>query len=274
MALYICNQAEEILLDLILAGNTQLKLHQNDPTAGLTSTQINALTEANFTEATFVGYSAKTLTGGSWVTTQDNPSTGAYAQQTFTRTSTGAAQLIYGYHIVRSSDSKLLWHERFTGPVSTSTNGDTIKITPTITLEDDQEATVTSRGVIAYQKQTAASSGYTADGTSDFALANVDVDATRLYSVHLSTPYNLTNLARWLLQVYADGVNVDRIGDVSNLVASSLDGFIEGSFLWEPDTGQVDLDVRLDEISGTATLSFPALTTATRIFWVEDVGPR
>jgi microcystin-dependent protein len=155
--LQVVNQGEEAFLDLILAVNYTLKLYQNNVESGLTETQKNALTESSFTEATFTGYSSKALTGGSWVTTPSDPSTGTYAQQTFTRTSTGTAQLIYGYYIVKTTGGALQWYEHFDGPVSIEFNGDALRVTPSITLD---EGTTVPTGQITAFGGTAAPTGW------------------------------------------------------------------------------------------------------------------
>lgn len=275
MALHIPDQAEEIFLDLMLAGNTQLKLHTNDVTAGLTESQINALTEADFTEATFTGYTAKTLTGGSWVTTPGSPSTGTYAQQTFTRTSTGSAQVVYGYHVVRSSDGKLLWHERFTGPVSTSTNGDTIRVTPTITFEDDQEATVAARGIVGtpYSSTSDDTARTTSGLAASTAIADVPTDSTRVYKIHFHSGWGMIAAGRWLVEVRADGVTVGRVGDTGDWAAAS-NGTFHAALLWYPDTGTPDLTVYQTEVSGSATFTLIGASSTPRQLWVEDIGPR
>lgn len=130
----VTDAAEEAFLDLILAVNYTLKLFQND------YTPIESSVTASFTEATFTGYSAIALTGGSWTTTQADPTTGVYAQQTFTRSSTGAAQSIYGYYIVTTTGSNLRWAERFDTAVTMELLNDAIKIIPRITLKDEQDA--------------------------------------------------------------------------------------------------------------------------------------
>lgn len=134
-ALQVVNQGEEAFLDLILAVNYTLRLFQNDVETGLTETQKNALTQAAFTEANFTGYSAAALTGGSWTTTQDDPSTGTYAQQSFTRSGGGAGQLIYGYYLTKTSGGALQWYEQFDGP-QVILNGDVLRVTPAITLDE------------------------------------------------------------------------------------------------------------------------------------------
>ncbi len=139
MTLVVVNQAEEHFLDLILAVNYTLRLFKNDVTLGLTATQIDALTESSFTEADFAGYSAAALTGGSWTTTPGNPCTGVYAVQTFTRTSTGTAQTLYGYYLTRTSGGALEWFEEFTVPLVIEFINEFVKITPRITLQDTQD---------------------------------------------------------------------------------------------------------------------------------------
>jgi len=136
MTLVVVDQAEKHFLDLILGVNYTLRLFKNDVTSGLTATQIDALTEASFTEADFVGYASKALTGGSWTTTAGNPCSGSYAQQTFTRTSTGTQQTVYGYYVTRTSGGALEWFEYFTAPVLIEFINEFITVTPRITLSD------------------------------------------------------------------------------------------------------------------------------------------
>lgn len=136
MTLIVVDQAEEHFLDLILAVNYTLRLFKNDVTAGLTQVQKDALTEASFTEATFTGYSAAALTGGSWTTTAGNPCTGTYTQQTFTSSADQTPQILYGYYLTRTTGGALQWFEYFSSPVTIGFNGEFLKITPRLTLAD------------------------------------------------------------------------------------------------------------------------------------------
>ncbi|GIH22997.1 hypothetical protein Aph01nite_13070 [Acrocarpospora phusangensis] len=140
MTLRVVDQAEEHFLDLILAVNYTVKLFVNDPEDGLNDTQINALDETDFTEATFTGYADADLTGGSWTTTAGNPCAGTYGQQTFTRSSTGTPQTVYGYYVVRTSDNKLQWYEYLNAPAVIEFNGEYIQVTPRLTLADTVDA--------------------------------------------------------------------------------------------------------------------------------------
>lgn len=139
MTLVVVDQAEEHFLDLILAVNYTLRLFKNDVTSGLTATQIDALTESSFTEATFAGYASATLTGGSWVTTPGNPCTGTYAEQTFTRTSTGTVQTLFGYYVTRTAGGALEWFEYFSPSFALEFINEFITITPRVTLQDTQD---------------------------------------------------------------------------------------------------------------------------------------
>ena len=159
MTVVVVNQAEEAWLDLVLAVNYTLRLYRNNVTSGLTPDQIEALTEASFTEANFAGYAAAALTGGSWVSTQGNPSTGAYAQQTFTRSSTGTAQLIYGHYLTKTSGGALQYFEHYPAPVSIEFIGDAHKVIPTITL-DDAEGSDVRTGMFMPYGGTSAPLGY------------------------------------------------------------------------------------------------------------------
>lgn len=155
MTLTVVNQAEEAFLDLVLAVGYTLRLYRTDVLAGLTPDQVDALTESSFTEANFAGYSAAALTGGSWVTTQGNPSTGVYAEQTFTRSSTGTAQLIYGYYLTLTAGGALRWFEQFPAPVSIEFINDALKVTPRITLDDSEGADVRVGSLVPYGGTTA-----------------------------------------------------------------------------------------------------------------------
>lgn len=272
MALVVVDQGEEQLLDLILAVTYEMKLFTNDVTTGLTDAQIDALDETDFTEATFTGYTDVTLTGGAWTTTQGNPSSGTYAQQSFTSSANQTPQVIYGYYVVRASDGELVWFEYLPGPITIENNGDEIEITPTFTLDDDAEATVTARGVLAYQQLTSNSSGYTADATSDFSLTNIEVDSTRMYKIGLSVVMNFTAASSWFVNLHVGGVAIMRVAMEDPTAPSNV--LIDWQGLWTPDTGTYDLDIRVDEQSGSATLTFAASSAAPRQFWIEDVGPR
>jgi hypothetical protein len=148
MTIVVVNQGEEQFLDRILGINYQMKLFTNDVTSGLTAAQVDALTESSFTEATFTGYAAATLASASWTSTPGDPGVASYAQQTFTRSSTGTLQNVYGYYVVRSSDGALAWFEKFPGPAPIEFSGDAIRVTPRITLQDTQDSPGAIEGTV------------------------------------------------------------------------------------------------------------------------------
>lgn len=124
---------QEILrraLNYSATGNVVLRLYSSNTTPGETDTT------ATYTEATFTGYSAITLTGASWTVTNADPAVASYAEQTFTSSAGSQNQAIYGYYVTNAAGTVLMWAERFTdGPYTIVNNGDAIKVTPQITLD-------------------------------------------------------------------------------------------------------------------------------------------
>lgn len=165
-SLVVVDAGSEAMLDLVLGVNYTLRLFTNDVTAGLTPAQIDALVAGDFTEATFTGYASKALTGGSWTTTQGNPSTGTYAAQAFAVTVTGTAQNVWGYYITRTSDGALQWFEQFSAPVVMEFAADTLNITPRITLDDAEGYAVEPGTITAYGAATAPTGWLLCDGTA------------------------------------------------------------------------------------------------------------
>lgn len=112
--------------------NFTLKLYQNNITPGESDVA------GTYTEATFTGYAATTLTGANFtVSTVTGTTTATYSpNQVFTSTANQTTQLIYGYFVVGASSGILMWAEKFTdGPYAISVNGDSITITVKITAD-------------------------------------------------------------------------------------------------------------------------------------------
>lgn len=155
----LVSDGENRFLTLALAINYTLRLFTTDVTTGLTDEDIEALDETDFTEATFAGYSAATLTGGSWTIVSTDPSYARYAQQTFTRSSTGTSQNVYGYYLTNPGDAdSLVGFEQFDGPIAIAANGDAIRVTPLLTLDEGDNVTPT--GMIAAFGGTTAPTGW------------------------------------------------------------------------------------------------------------------
>ena len=130
MALNFPDVGENIALEAIVnktaPQNLILKLYSNNITPSDTDTA------GTYTEATFAGYTAATLTGASWGSASGGTITYG-SQQTFTRSSTGTVENIYGYFVVQASSGTLVYSERdASAPFPVTNSGDAIKITPTI----------------------------------------------------------------------------------------------------------------------------------------------
>jgi len=94
-----------------------------------TSEPAETATVAGLTEVSASGYARIVLTRGSWSVSGDYAS---YAQQTFT--ASAAWGNVYGYFICTVSGTKLLCVEDFSdGPYDVG-NGDSIKVTPKVTV--------------------------------------------------------------------------------------------------------------------------------------------
>lgn len=134
MGAVLVDQGEQAWLELLTSVDYSLRLFLGDPTDGLTDAQIDALTESDMTEASFTGYEAKTLTGGSWTVAA---MVASYAQQGFVSTANQDAQSVGGYYLTRVSTGEMMLFELFTAPVSVSGSGQRVLVTPKITLGED-----------------------------------------------------------------------------------------------------------------------------------------
>jgi len=103
----------------------------NNLTLRLFATNVTpAQTGITYVEAAGGGYSAITLTNGSWtVSTANDPSDAVYAQQTFTFTGALTTNgTVYGYYVT-DADGTVIYAEAIT-PFTPASDGDFIKITP------------------------------------------------------------------------------------------------------------------------------------------------
>lgn len=134
MALVHPNEgAQEALrrwLNYSATGDVKLHLFKSNTTPGETDTV------ATYTEATFTGYAAVTLTGASWTVTNADPASASYAKQTFTSSAGSQNENVYGYYVTNSGGTILMWAERFSdGPYNVVNNGDKIEVTPVFTQD-------------------------------------------------------------------------------------------------------------------------------------------
>ena len=135
MAGVLCNNGEDRMLALLVnktgysLQNMTLRLFKSN------TTPAEADTAATYTEADFTGYAAVSLVTGDWTLTPGAPSSAACAQKTFTSSADQALQTIYGYYLTENGSNTLVAAERFAASVGIISNGDNIKVTPTITLD-------------------------------------------------------------------------------------------------------------------------------------------
>lgn len=119
------NKIVEMVVNKTAPENLVLKLYSNN------ITPADSDTAGTYTEATFAGYSAITLTGASWGAASGGVT--SFAQQTFTRSSTGTTENIYGYYVIQTTSGVLIWSERDgAAPAAMTNSGDNIKLTPTL----------------------------------------------------------------------------------------------------------------------------------------------
>lgn len=132
MSLVVPNDGEIILLRMMLqdTANTDtflLRLYKNN----YTPDQSAVLT--SFTEADFTNYAQKTISRGDWATpsTSGGVAVSTVSQQSWT---CGAStNTVYGYYVVDSASTTVLWAERFSVSRSLA-DGDVINLDPSFTL--------------------------------------------------------------------------------------------------------------------------------------------
>lgn len=137
MTLKVPNEGELELLKYMLKENPSnllLHLYENDYTPGLTSVI------GDFTESTWTGYSAITLTASNWtdpITTMDGKAETRYGTSvlSWTRSGLGSDDL-YGYYVTDTDETIVLWAERF-DPTRTLGNGDVVNFQPVFTLYNE-----------------------------------------------------------------------------------------------------------------------------------------
>lgn len=105
-----------------------LRLFQNSVTLG-PLTVLTSLTEANFS-----GYAAATPTWTLPVIDGSGRAAMTASSMTFSHNGGGTSNTIFGYYFVHVTSGKLLFCESFATPKTMSVFGDSITITPTMTL--------------------------------------------------------------------------------------------------------------------------------------------
>ena len=132
MTLVVPNTGEQVLLDAATgktaATTLTLRLFSNN------YTPINSTVAGDVAQVSGGGYAGIALTAASWVTTPGSPTSSAYPEQTFTFTgATDSPGTIYGYYVTNAAGA-LVWAERIAAVFTPAANGDTVKVTPALTL--------------------------------------------------------------------------------------------------------------------------------------------
>jgi hypothetical protein len=138
MPLIVSDEGELRLLDYMLKlalstnENQILKLYQSN------TTPTSASTNASFTEATFTGYAARTLTRSTWnsAVTVSNKAESSYGTTPQSWTCGATGNTIYGYWVMSATGSKCLWAELFS-TARVLASGDVLNITPKFTLNSE-----------------------------------------------------------------------------------------------------------------------------------------
>lgn len=129
-------------------------------------------------------------------------------------------------------------------------------------------------GIVAAQTLATNNGPHTTAATTDLTLADVVVDASRLYVVHCQCQISFDVAGGdWTFNFHVDGTLTLQLGRVEE----GATGFQHDNHmakLWRPSSGTYDLDVRLVENAGGASVTLNGSATVTRDFWVEDIGPR
>jgi hypothetical protein len=119
------NKALEAIVNKTAPETLILRLYVNNITPSDTDTL------ATFTQATFSGYAQISLTPATWGAAAAGVITYS-AQQTFT-CSGAATDDVYGYFVIQTTSTVLMWAERdASAPFAVRNSGDAIKITPSL----------------------------------------------------------------------------------------------------------------------------------------------
>lgn len=110
--------------------STHLKMHLYKTNV----TPTTSSTVGSFTECDFAGYAAQDLINWTAPSTTGHVTTIQADPLTFTRSTTGTVQNVYGYYITDSAGTTLYWAELDpAGPRTVTNSGDTVTVTAKIT---------------------------------------------------------------------------------------------------------------------------------------------
>ena len=135
MPLLVPDSGEVELLKAVLyptsGENWTLKLYSSN------TTPAESDTAGTYTEATFTGYTAKTITrtqsGSTWAVPTTSGGTTSSTYGTAQSWSPTSSQTVYGYFVVGATSTTLLFAELFSS-AKNLVNGDTLTVTPRVEL--------------------------------------------------------------------------------------------------------------------------------------------
>lgn len=130
MPIVFPNSELQFALQEILSSAESLHLFQNNY-----DVLPGTFTLADFTEATFSGYTEQALVGSNWNFSGSTTAVADYnSGLTFQADSSDQDQQIYGYYITRDGGSELLYAETFpNGPYHIDMVGDSVTVIPRVT---------------------------------------------------------------------------------------------------------------------------------------------
>lgn len=133
MAVVFTNAAEVIALKNFVNNTAPeslvLRLYSNNRTPN----KLDVV--GDYTEVDGNGYAAVTLDPANFSFSSGDPSSATYPQVTYLFT--GNAGNVYGYYVTRATTGDLLFANRFSNaPINIANNGDEIRVTLSITLNN------------------------------------------------------------------------------------------------------------------------------------------
>ena len=130
MADFLVNDGENLIANTIFEAtalqNFTIGLYSNNATLS-DATELSDLTEVTASD----GYASQTLTRGTDWSISGSVATGS--QKTFTA-SGGDWGSVYGYFITNNADNTLVFVEEFSDGPYSITDGDSVKVTPIVTI--------------------------------------------------------------------------------------------------------------------------------------------
>lgn len=128
-----------------------------------------------------------------------------------------------------------------------------------------------ARGIIAHQRETAASASTAVSADTDMLLNDVPVESGRAYLIWLNASYVIFGSGSWTVNLHIDGTQVHRM----DYDANSGNQHVSNAFLYyASSTTTIDIKIAVAEITGTASFLFDATYDNPRDLWVEDIGPQ